>query len=47
MASALEDGRLIVVTADQHTGYDVNDCVSDLVDRYLVDLEVPPPESDC
>ena len=47
MAAALEDGRLIIVTADQHTGYGVNDCVSDLVDNYLVDLEVPPAESQC
>ena len=41
MAAALEDGRLVVVTADQHTGYQVNDCVDDVVHRYLVDLEVP------
>ena len=47
MAAALEDGRLIIVTADQHTGYGVNDCVSELVDNYLVDLEVPPAESQC
>ena len=47
MTAALEDGRLIVVTADQHTGYGVNECVSDLVDRYLVDLEIPPAESEC
>ena len=47
MAAALEDGRLIIVTADQHGGYGANDCVSDLVDNYLVDLEVPPAESQC
>jgi pimeloyl-ACP methyl ester carboxylesterase len=47
MAAALEDGRLIIVTADQHTGYGVNDCVSELVDNYLVDLEIPPAESEC
>ncbi len=47
MAAALEDGRLIIVTADQHGGYGANDCVSDLVDDYLVDLEVPPAESQC
>ena len=47
MADALEDGRLVVVTADQHTGYGINDCVDDIVHRYLVDLEVPPAETDC
>ena len=47
MADALEDGRLIVVTADQHTGYGINDCVNDAVDRYLVDLDVPDDELIC
>ena len=47
MAAALEDGRLVVVTADQHTGYQVNDCVDDVVHRYLIDLEVPEPETEC
>ena len=42
MASTLEDGRLVVVTADQHTGYGDNDCVDDLVHDYLIDLKVPP-----
>ena len=47
MAAALEDGRLVVVTADQHTGYKVNDCVDDIVHDYLVDLDVPPEETTC
>ena len=47
MAAALEDGRLVVVDADQHTGYRVNDCVDDVVHRYLIDLEVPPAETSC
>ena len=34
-----EDGRLVVVTAAQHTGYGVNECVIDVVNKYLVDLE--------
>lgn len=37
MAQALEDGHLVVVTADQHTGYGVNTCVNEVVDNYLVD----------
>ena len=47
MATALEDGRLIVVTADQHTGYQVNDCADDVVHRYLIDLEAPQAETSC
>ncbi|MFP5487367.1 MAG: alpha/beta hydrolase [Acidimicrobiia bacterium] len=42
MANALEDSRLLIVEAEQHTGYGVNRCVVDAVNRYLVDLE--PPE---
>ncbi len=47
MADTLEDGRLVVVTADQHTGYNVNECVDDIVHAYLIDLEVPDEESQC
>ena len=41
MASALEDGVLVTVKADQHTGYMVNDCVDTAVDQYLIELTVP------
>ncbi len=44
MANALEDGHLVVVTADQHTGYGVNACVNGTVDRYLVDPAAPLAE---
>ena len=48
MANTLEDGRLIVVTAEQHTGYGVNDCVDQAVDDYLVDpAKAPPDELAC
>jgi pimeloyl-ACP methyl ester carboxylesterase len=47
MADTLADGRLIVVTADQHTGYGVNQCVDDAVDAYLVDLEPPDDGLEC
>jgi pimeloyl-ACP methyl ester carboxylesterase len=47
MADTLEDGRLVVVDADQHTGYGVNDCVNDAVHRYLVDLDVPAEDIEC
>jgi pimeloyl-ACP methyl ester carboxylesterase len=37
MAAALEQGRLVVVVGNQHTGYGVNACSSAAVDDYLVD----------
>ncbi len=47
MADALEDGRLVEVTANQHTGYGVNTCVIDVVNRYLLDLEPPDDGTAC
>ena len=47
MAAALTDGRLIVATEDQHTGYGTSECVTDRVDEYLVELEIPERESTC
>jgi hypothetical protein len=47
MADALDDGRLVVVTANEHTGYGRNQCVIDLVNAYLIDLEPPPEETAC
>lgn len=47
MASALEDGRLVVVEADRHTGYGVNDCVVSAVDEYLVTTKVTFAEKRC
>jgi hypothetical protein len=47
MADTLEDGRLVVVDADQHTGYSVNECVDDVVHRFLVDLEAPADDTEC
>lgn len=47
MVKALEQGRLIVVTAEQHTGYNFNSCVNDAVDNYLIDLQAPDGELDC
>jgi hypothetical protein len=47
MAAALEDGRLIVVDANRHTGYQVGGCATELVERYLVTLEAPGRETIC
>lgn len=47
MSDTLEDGRLVIVEADQHTGYGVNRCVVDVVNDYLIDLEAPDDETEC
>ena len=47
MAETLEDGRLVIVEADQHTGYGVNRCVIDVVNDYLIDLNAPESGTEC
>ena len=47
MTKALEDGHLVVVTGNHHTGYGANQCVLDAVDNYLIDLTVPSTETKC
>ena len=47
MAEALEDGRLVIVEADQHTGYNVNACINEVVNEYLVDLVPPTDGTEC
>jgi pimeloyl-ACP methyl ester carboxylesterase len=47
MADALEDGRLIIIEADQHTCYGADPCADELIDNYLADLEVPEPVTEC
>ena len=47
MSNILEDGRLVIVEADEHTGYGVNRCVIDVVNDYLIDLEAPSDETEC
>ena len=47
MAASLEDGRLIVVEADQHTGYGANECVILAVDDYLIELKAPENPTNC
>ena len=43
MAESLEDGRLVIVDANQHTGYGVNQCVVEVVHEYLIQL-IPPED---
>jgi pimeloyl-ACP methyl ester carboxylesterase len=47
MALGLEKGILIVVDANQHTGYGANNCVVKAVDDYLIKLTVPANETTC
>lgn len=45
---ALQQGSLVIVHADQHTGYGVNDCVDEAVDGYLIDpTNVPEDGLEC
>lgn len=43
MADSLDDGRLVVVTGNQHTGYGVNPCSSETIEQYLIDPEKNAP----
>ncbi|HET9665884.1 MAG TPA: alpha/beta hydrolase, partial [Desertimonas sp.] len=47
MAESLEDGRLIIIDADQHTCYGTDPCADELIDDYLVNLNAPPPVTEC
>jgi len=47
MADTLEDGRLVIVEANQHTGYRDNDCVDDIVHEYLIQLVAPDTGVTC
>ena len=47
MAETLEDGRLIVLDAQRHTGYGANDCVTDAVNDFLVTTKVSFREKSC
>jgi hypothetical protein len=47
MAKALEDGRIIVVTDNRHTGYGSNQCVVDAVNDYLITTDISWSEKSC
>jgi pimeloyl-ACP methyl ester carboxylesterase len=47
MADTLEDGRLVIVEANQHTGYRGNDCVQGIVHEYLLRLVAPEDGTRC
>ncbi len=47
LADDLEEGVLLTVDGFRHTGYGLNQCSTDVVDRYLVDLTVPAEGTVC
>jgi len=47
LASDLEDGVLLTVAGERHTGYRINSCSRRTVDDYLVDLKVPDAGTVC
>ncbi|MDQ3350535.1 MAG: alpha/beta hydrolase [Actinomycetota bacterium] len=46
-ADVLEEGTLVIVDANEHTGYSVSPCAQDFVHAYLVELEVPADGTEC
>jgi pimeloyl-ACP methyl ester carboxylesterase len=47
MAETLEDGRLVIVEANEHTGYRGDDCVRGIVHDYLLTLVAPGDGTTC
>ena len=49
MAKALDQGVLLVVDGEQHTGYGVNQCSITTVDSYLIDpvKHLPKDGTEC
>ena len=47
LADVLDSGVLLTAAGEQHTAYLTNSCATDLIDRYLVDLEIPPAGTSC
>jgi pimeloyl-ACP methyl ester carboxylesterase len=47
MADTLEDGRLVIVDANQHTGYRGDECVRGIVHDYLLQLVAPDDGTRC
>lgn len=47
LAGVLSSGVLLTAEGEQHVAYFANACAEDIINRYLVDLEVPPEGTRC
>jgi pimeloyl-ACP methyl ester carboxylesterase len=47
MAETLEDGRLVIVESNEHTGYRGDNCVRGIVHEYLLTLTAPADGTTC
>ncbi|MFZ4516740.1 MAG: alpha/beta hydrolase, partial [Microthrixaceae bacterium] len=47
VADRLASGVLVTAERGGHTAYGVDECVTSIVDRYVIDLEVPPDGTVC
>lgn len=47
ISDSLENARLVTLEASRHAALGANECVQRLQGTYLVDLEVPPPDTKC
>ncbi len=47
LAGELESGVLLTRKGEGHTAYGESPCIEGHVDRYLISLEVPPPDTTC
>ncbi len=47
VADTLESGVLLTVESEGHTAYGSNQCATEVIDAYLIDLAVPDPGTRC
>jgi len=47
VANRTPNAVLLTVETDGHTAYGSSTCVDDIVDAYLIDLTLPPPDTTC
>lgn len=47
VAESLDSGVLLVVDSEGHTAHGTNACATEIIDAYLIDLEVPEPGTLC
>ncbi len=47
VAGSLERGVLLVVDSDGHTAHGSSACATEVIDTYLIDLDIPGPDTRC